>query len=179
LKKYTGLYRNTTTDAVLRLVLVKENLAVLGGGPGGQSLIPTGPGRFESADGTVYEFESGENGSPLRLKVSPYLDLPALWTAVPQANPAPQKISEYTGTYFSEELGVYYEIAFREGKLLIQHLPEPARVLEPTFEDAFGGVNQVVRFTRNGAGKIDGLSVYAGRVRHLRFQRQAEPQRVP
>jgi CubicO group peptidase (beta-lactamase class C family) len=179
LKRYTGLYRNMTTDSVLRLVIVKENLAVAGSGPGGRSLIPTGPGRFESADRTSYEFESGENGTPLQLRVSPYLDLPALWTAVPQANPTPQKISEYVGTYFSQELGVFYEIAVREGKLLIQHLPEPATVLEPGYEDAFGTASYVVRFTRNNAGKVDGLRMYAGRVRHLRFQRQPDRQRGP
>jgi CubicO group peptidase (beta-lactamase class C family) len=177
LKKYSGLYWNSQTDAVLRVGIRNGGLFIGGAGPSGE-LIPTGPGRFESSDQVSYQFEPETNGTPLRLKVTPYLDLPTVWTAVQEVNPPPGKIAEYTGTYYSEELGVFYEIAAREGGLLMQHLPETAMLLEPAFENAFGTGSYVVRFTRNNAGKVDGLRMYAGRVRHLRFQRQPDPQRA-
>ena len=41
--------------------------------------------------------------------------------------------------------------------------------LTPAFPDGFDAAGDTMRFTRDGAGRIDGFRVYAGRVWHLRF----------
>jgi len=59
-------------------------------------------------------------------------------------------------------------------KLALRHRPEPAVALGSAYEDAFDfGENRVIRFTRDQAAKVDGLEIFAGRVRHLRFERLA------
>ena len=52
------------------------------------------------------------------------------------------------------------------------HGRSPAVVLGPAYGDAFDfGEGRVIRFTRDHAGKVDGLEIFAGRVRHLRLVR--------
>ena len=90
--------------------------------------------------------------------------------------PTPQKLAEYEGKYWSEELEVFYIVAIKDGKLTIRHRPEPAAALEPTYEDGFlvggnwGGTG--IRFTRDKKGHVNGISAYSGRVRHLKFFRK-------
>jgi CubicO group peptidase (beta-lactamase class C family) len=170
LKSYAGLYREPSTDAVERLVVDKEKLRV-GGGSGGE-LTPIGPKRFRNADGrTEYVFEraSDSNGAT-RVREATIGNTPRLLVAVAPATPSPADLAAYAGVFYSDELDITYNVWADAGKLMLRHRPEPGAALVPLYADAFDfGQGRVIRFTRDQAGHVDGLQIYAGRVRHLKF----------
>jgi hypothetical protein len=66
------------------------------------------------------------------------------------------ELTEYAGTYQSDELGVTYQLVAGDSSLTIKTRWGVDRNLQPVWGDVFGGV-YLVRFTRKG-GKIDGSS---------------------
>lgn len=173
LQSRAGLYRNPSTDSVLRLSFADGKL-LLEGGERGTELIPVEPQICEIANGTRFRFEPMGNGNPRELRVIPVRGKSMLYISAPAAEPTPEQLAEYTGSYTSEELEVAYQLSVQEGKLSMQHLPELASSLTPTYRDAFstssGGWQ--IRFTRDAAGKVSGFRISAGRVLHLRFTRR-------
>ncbi len=176
LKNKTGLFRNTKTDAILALA-VREGRLVLAGGGRARALLPISSDRFVAENGTEYVFfQEGKAG--IRVRLVPRGDPPSDYTRVEPFSPSTEKLSGYSGRYWSAELEVYYTVAVKDGKLTIRHRPEPARILDPSYENAFivrgASGSLLVRFTRNSSGAVDGMSVYAGRVRHLKFSKIEE-----
>lgn len=174
LQARAGLYHDLKTDAVLRLS-IREGKLVEGEGRG-RELIPVGPGRFAIESGAEYVFEAGGDKKPATLRMTSVGFPSSVYTRVEPALPTPKKLAEYEGRYWSDELEVFYIAAVKAGKLFLQHRPEPATMLEPTYEDGFlamgssGGA--MIRFSRDKIGRVDGMSVYSGRVRHLRFSKK-------
>ena len=66
-----------------------------------------------------------------------------------------------------------YELYVEGGKLKGRFRPAQRFELAPIYTDAFETEGDIVRFTRDGSGRVDGFLVYAGRVRHLRFVRKS------
>jgi CubicO group peptidase (beta-lactamase class C family) len=168
LKSRAGLYRDPNTDAVLRVGFDSRTLRA-----GGAELVPIGPNRFRNQSGeTEYAFEPSDDGGSVRLRVTSVGTEPTKWVAVPAASPTAAELADYAGTYLSDELDVKYDVWVGGDTLMLRHRPEPAVTLGPTYADAFDfGQGRIIRFTRNEAGKVDGLEIFAGRVRHLRFVR--------
>jgi CubicO group peptidase (beta-lactamase class C family) len=168
LKSRAGLFRNPDTDAVLRIDFDGRALRA-----GTSELVAIGPDHFRNTAGDVeYAFDPPGDTRPLRLRVASSGAKPTTWVAAPAASPTPAELADYAGTYYSEELDVKYDVWVSDGKLRLRHRPEPAVVLGPAYADAFDlGEGRVIRFTRDQAGKVDGLEIFAGRVRHLRFVR--------
>ena len=65
-----------------------------------------------------------------------------------------------------------YRLSLENGKLVMRHHGDTPRTLDPADKDAFVSTDGVVRFTRDAANRIDGFTVYLGRVWHLRFDRE-------
>ena len=164
-----GLYRDVNTDAVLRLAVTGGKLRA-----GGAELVPIGPGRFRNTGGrTEYVFTPASAGNAASLEERGRWARAVTWTAVPQAAPSLAELQAYAGTYRSEELDVPYIVWVESDKLMIRHRPEPAVTLGPLYADAFDfGQGRVVRFTHDQSGRVDAFEVYAGRVRHLRFDKR-------
>ena len=84
-----------------------------------------------------------------------------------------EQLAEYAGAYASDELEVTYGIFVRDGRLFARLRWLEPQALRPAYADAFeDDSGDLVRFTRDGAGRVDGFNVNAGRVRHLRFDRR-------
>jgi CubicO group peptidase (beta-lactamase class C family) len=86
--------------------------------------------------------------------------------------PTQEKLKEYEGDYYSDELGVTFKLALREGKLYFAHRNAPRGALQPTLKDRFVLGNWNVSFKRDGEKKIAGFSLDAGRVRNLEFAKK-------
>ncbi|MCK5653265.1 MAG: hypothetical protein KAJ42_17890, partial [Gemmatimonadetes bacterium] len=74
--------------------------------------------------------------------------------------------------YFSEELGIEYDLKVVEERLMLETRKSAPRPLAPTFEDGFayrGG--SFLTFTRGADGSLDGFSISSGRVWKIRFDR--------
>ncbi len=100
----------------------------------------------------------------------------------PQNSPAPgeafapsaERLGEFTGTYYSEELDTTYKLSVEDGKLTTANRNGNKRSLQPTVTDAFraGGLQFV--FQRNAKGEIESFGVQAGRTRNLLFMKQKQ-----
>jgi len=172
LERMAGLYRERSTDAILRVSWDKEKQVLRAGG---QPLVPTGTGVLSAPDGPrTYSTESGWPASapPARLVEQDGRSTPRVWEAERPFAPAPAQLASFAGDYYSDELGVTYTVYVDGGLLKVRFRPARRLTLTPVFADAFEGDGNTIRFTRNAAGTIDGLLIYAGRARHVRFVRR-------
>jgi len=172
LERLAGVYRETSTDAVLRLVWDAKGGVVRAGG---QPLVPTGPGELSTMDG-ARRF-STERGWPDALAVGSLVetserDRPRRWDLQAPFRPDAARLAEFAGDYTSTELGVTYTVFVEAGALQVRFRPAQRYTLLPAFKDAFVGDGNTIRFTRSPGGAVDGLRIYAGRARHVRFVRQ-------
>ena len=173
LERLAGVYRETSTDAVLRLVWDAKGGVVRAGG---QPLVPTGPGELYTMDG-ARRF-STERGWPDTAAVGSLVetserDRPRRWDLQAPYRPDAARLAEFAGDYTSTELGVTYTVFVEVGALQVRFRPAQRYTLLPAFKDAFVGDGNTFRFTRSPGGAVDGLRIYAGRARHVRFARQA------
>ncbi len=176
LSSYPGLFFNPVTSQVRR-IYTKEGKLFYEREPGNESeLAPRGEDRFvmvgvpgsvevhfaTTPDGHREVRVSGAPGSPIFQAVEP-----ASGSAVAQAGLA--------GTYFSEELGIAYTLAVKDGQLVLIYANRlPAVILQPAFADAFRAPGfGLLRLTRDAEKGITGFTVSAGRIRGLGFTRVA------
>jgi hypothetical protein len=169
LERMAGVYREPATDAVLRLVWdAKAGVLRVGG----QALVPTGPGELYAADGS--RRFSTERGWPENIVLGPLVETagrakPRRWELQRPFKPDAAQLQAFAGDYASEELGVTYTFYAEDGQLKLRFRPAQRVSLDPVFKDAFEVDGNTIRFTRSPDGAVDGLRVYAGRARNVRF----------
>jgi len=83
----------------------------------------------------------------------------------------PDRLADYEGAYYSEELGTTYRLAVKDGRLVAQHRRYEDIPLTPSGPDTFSSDTWFFRtltFTRAG-GRVTELRVTNNRARNLRF----------
>jgi len=171
LKKYAGTYREPLTDAAMKVELDKDGKTLRFAGQAVAALSAT---TFTTLDGSRRAvFETGPAGAPLKMTESDGRSKPRHWEAVPAFAPKPADLEAYAGAYYSEEIDMTYTLYVEGGRLKVRHRPAQRFTLAPVYADAFGEGGDVIRFTRDATGRVDGFMVYAGRVRHLRFVKKS------
>lgn len=88
--------------------------------------------------------------------------------------PILEKLKEFTGDYYSEELGTTYTIAVEDSQLVARHRRNDDVPLYPTVADQFGSKRwwfRCVDFRREKGGRVVGFGLTGGRVRNLRFDK--------
>jgi len=86
-----------------------------------------------------------------------------------------EQLAEFTGSFYSEELDTSYRLSVENGRLTMINRNEAKRPLTPRPSDSFsapGGVQ--LEFSRDAQGKVTGFGVNAGRIRNVRFVKQAK-----
>ena len=172
LARIAGVYRETATDAVLRLAWDPKAQVLRAGS---QALVPTGDGELHSQDGSRrfwLEYGWPETVVLSPLKESSERGKPRRWDLQRPFTPDAAQLREFAGDYASEELGVTYTCYVDGGRLKLRFRPARRLTLEPAFRDAFEADGNTIRFTRSPEGPVDGLRIYAGRARHVRFVRR-------
>ena len=84
------------------------------------------------------------------------------------------KLSDYTGSFYSEELSTTYHLSVIDNKLIAKHLKSNDFEFEPIENDVFSTSAWFFRqaeFIRDHNNVITGLKASAGRVRNLYFQK--------
>ena len=85
-------------------------------------------------------------------------------------------ISQYSGSYYSEELDVVYELVPGEGELFLKIAGRGNLRLELRSEDVLRSGGLTFNFFMDPEGGVAGFRLDAGRVRNLRFDyRKEEP----
>ena len=83
------------------------------------------------------------------------------------------QLSEYTGTYYSEELDVNCTIVLRDTSLMVERRKFEPEELSPTESDTFSISGRTkIHFTRSKQNKINGFTLSTGRIRNLHFVRK-------
>src|ERR1051325_6699225 len=171
-----GAYHAPRTGEVMVLWVRSGRLVDSATGPGagrGTVLLPMAPGRFKYPGGerTVTVMP----GAPLRLRLEAPHERPVEYVAMPRPRPDAAALASYAGEYRSPELDAAYRLAVRGDTLRIVRTWQPPIPLLPLYKDGFYSDLGLIRFLRDGRGRVTGFVLWAGRVRHLRFERGAQP----
>jgi CubicO group peptidase (beta-lactamase class C family) len=177
LQTKAGLYRNSTTGA-FRKVLIKDGKLRLDLFGPSYELLPVSATRFVIARPPFdikLDFEASSAGGARKLTITRGDGRQELFEAVEAVDPAKIQLAEYAGTYYSEELDTTYSIEITDGALIMKRGRAPGRpLLQPTVRDGFASLGGVqVEFARETQGRVAGFHFSAGRIRGVRFVKQA------
>lgn len=169
-EQITGPYRNPRTDDWLMISSAGEYARVIG--PAADSLRRDGaPGRYLVGPGMTLTFSpAGSRATALRLQ-SPDGDVNEMIASPPPAAGS-ITLSDYAGTFRSPELESRVTIRVDGARLLVRISPDEETTLLPFYRDGFRFGGGTVRFERDASGRVTGLRVFAGRARHVRFDRE-------
>jgi CubicO group peptidase (beta-lactamase class C family) len=81
------------------------------------------------------------------------------------------RLAEYTGDFFSDELTAIYTLQLRDGTLYLRMRKGELPLRPAESPDTFTGDLGQVSFTRTRSKRINGLTITTGRVRNLRFRK--------
>ncbi len=136
-------------------------------------LVPMDANRFR-AEGPPIEavFESSAQGAATKLTVNVEGRAPLVFNAVSPADTS--KLSEYEGTYYSDEIDSTYRVMLKDDKLVVTRKKFAPTPLTPAFRDAFSSLSILgtFRFTRDAQNRVNGFRLSAGRIRNFRFVKQ-------
>jgi Beta-lactamase len=164
-----GYFWNETREEYSRFEVSDGKLFFGGGTP--YELKPLGPHRFQISGAVELLFE-GRRATVLL----PEGEKPRVFEKVDPITLSEAQLQDYVGTYWSEELGVYYRVLVKDGKLVLRRRKSSDLPLTPFMADSF--VNDDLRFLRFARGpgrRITGFGLSSGRIRRLRFVRQDTP----
>jgi len=135
-------------------------------------LIPVGPGRFQyRGSERILTVVPAKAGEPLKLQLTAPNARPVEYVAVPRAKLDAASLAAYAGEYRSPELNASIRLSVLRDTLRLEQGWRESEKLIPVYQDGFLflGSGEIARFERDRRGRITGLVLYAGRVRHLRF----------
>ncbi|HET6701952.1 MAG TPA: serine hydrolase domain-containing protein [Gemmatimonadaceae bacterium] len=164
-----GLYRNTVTWEPLR-ISVRDGKLI---DNGGTEAVALSPNLFHASNGGRALFDVAPDGRTRALRLLQEDGDTLLFLPVEPWTPAPGDLAPFAGTYTSDEAAASFTIVQQAGKLLLRQRPTVSFELQPRYRDVFEvPTGDIIRFVRDDSGKVIEMSVFLGRVRDLRFQRQ-------
>lgn len=170
LQANVGTYRSPRTEEVMRLVVRNGQLA---DSLGNAVFLSLGGDRFRQR-GSLRTLTFSGSGEARRLRIeAPNARAVEFERVAPPVSGA-AAIAVYAGQYRIPELGSQYTLQARGDSLFLALGWRGDVRLLPLYRDGFAtGGGEYLRFTRDGRGRVTGFVVWAGRVRHLRFERVA------
>ncbi|MDQ3710860.1 MAG: beta-lactamase family protein [Acidobacteriota bacterium] len=179
--RYAGIYANLETGTVFKLSLKDGKLINSGFLKNEIPVMPISENRFLMvADTNKYELIPvfNKSGTISEIKLITNGGKPDIFVSVKPPFDSPQELSEYGGTYYSEELNADYKISLQGNNLALQISESLETRLIALYADFFtipgGEIN--LSFTRDDKGKIAGFvfnSESDGRdVKGITFKRQ-------
>ena len=140
-------------------------------------LHPVGPGHFYCKEIQAdMEFSPQENGG-MHVKITQPGGAINESDRIPAAAAAVD-LQPYAGVYWSDELETQYTFLVRDGALYAHHAHHGEIVLSPTVKDEFATgwwFTPHVKFSRDTAGTISGVTLGGGRVVGITFTRKPSP----
>jgi hypothetical protein len=164
------MYRNTVTGAPLTIVFDKAQFRLEGGQAAANQLFPSSDSKFTSLNGDrVFQFDS----HGLLTVVAPN-GTSETYEQVQPAKPTAAELQALTGTYVSDEAEVTMQVVVEGADVKVTRRPDTKLTLRPLYKDAFTAPGLgLIRFRRDGQGRVVGFSVVQDRVWDLRFTRKA------
>lgn len=175
LKDKVGAYRDTSTGTIWRLTAKDGELMASVFGLSFR-LAALSAAHFRAVDAPVQvkiHFQKQNPGKPRTVNVELESQEPAALEAIELVSPTPTQLAEYAGDYYSDELQATYKLASEEGRLIVRRRNASVLHLNPTLKDQFEVSGTNVSFTRDDQGRVTGFSLSAGRVKDIRFVKEA------
>ena len=172
LKEKAGVYRSLTNGELRRVTLRDGKLRIDALTQSSLELKPISETQFNitGQEGAVIEFKSP--GGKTQLHLSRNNRKPDTFERVEAFEPIAERLNEFVGSYYSEELNTTYKISVEQGRLFVIDSNGVKRPLAPTIRDSFAVISgPQFEFSRDSAGKVSGFAVHAGRIRNVRFSR--------
>ncbi len=168
LQANVGTYRAPRTEEVMRLVVRNGQLA---DSLGNAVFLPLGGDRMRQR-GSERTLTFSGSGETRRLRIEAPNARAVDFERVAPPLTGAAAMAAYAGTYRIPELRTEYRIEARGDSLLIDLGWRGEVRLLPLYRDGFStGGGEYLRFTRDARGRVTGIVAWAGRVRHLRFER--------
>jgi hypothetical protein len=166
LTPYEGIYREPSTGSPLRLE-VRDGVLRAGGTP----LLPLSETEFQLGSGeTRYLFERmGDQVDGFTVEGWQFSD--RRYDRVDAWDPSATQLAAFEGTYHSDEAETTFVVTVVDGGLQLWQRPNDTRIVEPAYPDAFDSPGGIIRFSRDGSGRVSELSLSIGRVYDMRFPR--------
>ncbi len=175
LKHYTGKYLAEEMGLVIEYILEDGNLVAH---PTGQSPLPLEPTtdtsfQYRGIEASVVFHPDAEGKYTRATHTQGGSDI--LLTRMPDYDPSPEALAEYSGKYFSEELETFYTLTVKDSLLIAQHRNLEDIELIPGKADHFNGnvfFFGEIAFERNNGGEVTAFTVSNGRTKGVLFERQ-------
>lgn len=179
LKRLSGAYYNEATDELRRFSVRDGKLLQTGVV---DTWVPIGSGRFragETSSEVVFPALAVGGAAPTAPVeelhvISPTLGTTILKRLTPHA-PSRDELTMLLGEYTTAELlGVRFHLSVnKEGDLECRPPRGEPFVLSPVARDMFTGRSSLMRFVRNAAGEVTGITLSSARVRRLPLSKVA------
>lgn len=187
LQRYVGVYHSPGSLDFSRIAILNGKLVELFGDTA-QTFTYRGDGLF-TADGITGDFRLAFSRSPsgtMRLEYVSQGEVDVVWERLPDSavwRPDSAALADYAGTYFSGELDTVWQLAVRDGDLVLRRpgrADGPLLPMRPdVFNRHFGLWNEPLvagfEFSRDSTGRITHFTITtppgADVVRGLRFVR--------
>lgn len=177
LESFTGAYWNDQRKYAATVELQEDTLRYRSGGTR-HTLAPVGRHTFYvPGDSRQLIFTFAKSLDDPAMVMTANNDMPVSYTRYSPREYDEDELTEYTGAYYSEELGTVYTFKVKEGRLTATHRRHSDISFGPLKEDTFQGDRwyfRTVQFERDEAGSISGMYVSSGRVRDLWFEKRKE-----
>jgi hypothetical protein len=172
LSRLAGLYWNAT-DALSVRVAVENGTLHTGSGNNKQPLKSLGGGVFvrRSGPGPQFTFDLA-NGGGHRVTIGPPSGRGDVLERAEPFVPTAAQLAEFAGAYRSDEIEAVYRMTLRDGTLRLERLKSQPSALDPIVTDTFSSQPGTVRFTRDAAGRVNGFTLDAGRIRNVKFWKE-------
>jgi hypothetical protein len=168
-----GLFFHERTGEPLRLVVNDGRLRIANGPP----LVAVTQDRFRNPRGDMFfrsqdEFEL-HFPSPDRIEMKSMEGQVTRYRRAQPWSPTAADLQSVDGRYRSEELGTIFEIVPGPNGLVMRFERSPDKALEltPVDRDTYMRSMMVVRFRRDGSGRVVGFDYGNPVVRNIRFTR--------
>ena len=173
LSQYAGLYWKKDEERAMRILQKDGKLFLPESEEERLELAPIADNRFLLVVFPVaFTFDQATPSAPWRLSIQgPGQEKPDVFERVTQAQPTPDELNAYAGSYVSEEIEPVYRIIVENGILVLKRLKSKPEKLQPTLVDYFEGSNGDLHFQRDQSGKISGFVLNSDRIKNFRFRK--------
>lgn len=167
--KFVGVWRSPRTDEIM--VLYLRNGQLVDSAANNQVMIPIAADKLRprGSQATL----SLVPGMPVHLRDEAPNARTVEWEMVPRPALTPALLAQYAGDYKSPELNASYRVVLNGDVLKLVHSDwETPITLGAVYQDGFRAAELgLIRFTRDKKNQVGGFVIWAGRVRHLRFDK--------
>jgi len=175
LEIFCGTYWNSRSFYSRKIHLENDTLWYFRTENNKNALVPISDNEFQmiGIQGNIrLQFDVNENNERILLFKNEDQD-PVISVFYETVSYSHDKLKAYSGSYYSSELNVVYDLKMQENKLVLYVKGREFFVLKPVMENLFSIENSgSFQFKKNLEGNIEEFRLAAGRVKNLLFVRQ-------